>query len=257
MIGDSILASTSARYGGTMCAALVPLGWQVEIDAESGRFIEFGEQVLRSRLSAGWDASVIMLGNNFDGNVDAYRYVLTDLVNKLSPQPVVLLTVTEFRPDRAAVNGVIRDVASTRSNVTIVDWSARTADAPDVLGGDGLHLSDLGRTVIAGEVAARMGAAPVSPGKCLSTRYTDDSAGPVTGTTVRNRPPPTARPRPSSTTVRPSGTTRPPSTQPPPASTQPPPVSTQPHPPPTTEAPKPKPTEPPRTTAPPAPPTTP
>jgi hypothetical protein len=29
MIGDSILASTSSRYGNEMCDALVPLGWQL------------------------------------------------------------------------------------------------------------------------------------------------------------------------------------------------------------------------------------
>ena len=70
IIGDSVMASTSRRYGNTMCGALVPLGWQVELDAETSRFIQFGNKVLDKRLSAGWDASVILLGNNYGGDQD-------------------------------------------------------------------------------------------------------------------------------------------------------------------------------------------
>ena len=80
-----------------MCARLVPMGWAVEIDAESGQHIEFGRQVLRQRQAAGWDAAVIMLGNNYGGDPQAYADVLTEIVDDLAPRPVVLLTVTEFR----------------------------------------------------------------------------------------------------------------------------------------------------------------
>ena len=50
MIGDSILSSVSSRYGNELCDVMVPLGWQVEIEAEASRFIEFGSKVLDSRL---------------------------------------------------------------------------------------------------------------------------------------------------------------------------------------------------------------
>ena len=46
IIGDSIMASTSSRYGGQMCDALVPLGWEVAVEAEPSRFIDFGNRVL-------------------------------------------------------------------------------------------------------------------------------------------------------------------------------------------------------------------
>ena len=46
MIGDSILASTSSRYGNHMCEAVVPLGWRVAVEAEPSRFIDFGNRVL-------------------------------------------------------------------------------------------------------------------------------------------------------------------------------------------------------------------
>ena len=72
MIGDSIMASTSSRYGNEMCDALVPLGWQVAIEAEASRFAEFGVRVLDQRLNAeaGWDAAVVFLGTNYEGNKD-------------------------------------------------------------------------------------------------------------------------------------------------------------------------------------------
>ncbi|MFM2077836.1 MAG: hypothetical protein RJA49_1726, partial [Actinomycetota bacterium] len=96
LIGDSVMASTSRRYSNDMCDALVPLGWQVEVDAETGRFIDFGNKVLDKRLSAGWDVSVILLGNNYGENQDVYRQGLERMVYRLSPHPIVLLTVTEF-----------------------------------------------------------------------------------------------------------------------------------------------------------------
>jgi len=107
LIGDSVMASTSQRYGGEMCAALVPLGWQTEVDAETGRFIDFGDQVLDTRLAAGWDVSVILLGNNYGENQDVYRQYLDAIVARLSPQTVVLLTVSDFKSSRAKVNTVI------------------------------------------------------------------------------------------------------------------------------------------------------
>ncbi len=45
VIGDSILASTATRYGKELCEALNPIGWSVEVDAEPGRFIDFGNEV--------------------------------------------------------------------------------------------------------------------------------------------------------------------------------------------------------------------
>ncbi|MEO5724789.1 MAG: hypothetical protein ABIQ39_07125, partial [Ilumatobacteraceae bacterium] len=103
MIGDSVLASTSSRYTNDMCNVLVPLGWQVEIDAEVGRFIDFGAKVLDDRLSAGWDAAVVFLGSNYNNDLLSYTQALDRLVRRLSPNPVVLVTVSEFDPSRIAV----------------------------------------------------------------------------------------------------------------------------------------------------------
>ena len=77
MIGDSIMASTSRRYGGEMCQELVPRGWEVEMDAETGRFVDFGDRVLDSRLDAEWDVAVVMLGNNYGADKAVFEEYLT------------------------------------------------------------------------------------------------------------------------------------------------------------------------------------
>ena len=53
VIGDSILSSISNRHGGQLCDRLVPRGWAVEVNAETGQHVEFGRQVLRRRLRDG------------------------------------------------------------------------------------------------------------------------------------------------------------------------------------------------------------
>jgi hypothetical protein len=252
MIGDSVLASTSRRYGNTMCQALVPLGWQLELDAESGRFIDFGRRVLRDRFASGWDVVVVMLGNNYGGDEVVFRRELDSILDSVGDLPVLLLTVTEFRPDRAEVNRIVWEESLERDNVQVLDWAGGSAMHPDWLGGDGLHLSESGRVAIALSMADAVGQAPEQLGDCLRTSYTDDTRGPVTGTTVRPtgtaRPSGTTRP-PTPTTVRSvtpttAGATSPPATQSPktdPPATQPP--ATQPPPPP----PPPPPTQPPAT----------
>jgi hypothetical protein len=167
-----------------MCKALVPLGWRAEVDAESGRFIEFGNKVLDARLKAGWDAAVVLLGNNYVENQQNYRQQLERIITRLSPNPIVLLTVTEIRTSRQQVNAVIRDMAKLHSNVQIVEWAYITRNDPGLTGADHLHLTTRGRAALASSVALALGTAPTSPGKCMPTNYTDDSMMPVTGTSA-------------------------------------------------------------------------
>ncbi len=237
LIGDSVLASTSQRYSNDMCNALVPLGWRVEVDAEVGRFIDFGARVLDRRLAAGWDATVVFLGSNYGGDQGEYAQGLSAMVDRVSPMPVVLVTVSEFEANRREVNDVIRLVAAGHDNVVVLDWAVTTATTTGLLGADHLHLAPLGRAALAENVAAAFGPAPTQPGECLTTAFRDDSAGTVvTGTTSPKRPvttqprratPTTVRPVTPTTTKPPTGppVTQPPVTQPPvtqPPITQPP-----------------------------------
>ncbi|HEX2782647.1 MAG TPA: hypothetical protein VHN36_03610, partial [Ilumatobacteraceae bacterium] len=188
MIGDSITASAAKRYGGEFCKALVPLGWQVEVDAQPSMFIEFGNAVLNKRLSAKWDAAYVFLGTNYGGHQDAYRKQLEKIVKRLAPTPVVLLTVTEFAENRREVNDAILLVSSEFPNVHVLDWGAiAAAGADSILRGDGHHLTDSGRATLASTVAGVMGQAPVQPGGCLPSSFTNDSGGNVNGS---DNPPP-------------------------------------------------------------------
>ena len=192
MIGDSIMASTSSRYGGEMCKELVPRGWEVEVDAESGRFVDFGDRVLDDRLDSEWDVAVVMLGNNYGADKEVFAEYLEDIVDRLAPRPTVLLTVTEFRPDRADVNDVIYDIAADNDNVRVVDWAGETAADPSLVGGDGLHLSNEGRVHYADMVGRALGRAPgVGEGDCLGSDFTDDSAVTIPAV-LRSRRPPSA-----------------------------------------------------------------
>jgi hypothetical protein len=183
-IGDSVMASTASRYTNDMCKALVPLGWQVEVEAETGRFVDFGTKVLNRRWSAGWDVVVILLGNNYMEFQAGYRNELESIISRIEPNPVVLLTVTEFKKSRRRVNEVIREMATTHKNVTVVDWATITADDPTLTGGDHLHLTLPGRKKLAETVAQALGSSPAGPGDCMPSVFKDDSAIPVTGTTV-------------------------------------------------------------------------
>lgn len=183
-IGDSVMASTSSRYSGDMCEALVPLGWQVEVAAETGRFVDFGTRVLDRRLDIGWDVGVVLLGNNYRGDVDDFRREMTSIIDRFTPAPVVVLTVSEFTSSRVEVNQVILEIAAVRPDVLVVDWATVTAQDPSLTGSDRLHLTTEGRLALAREVALALGEAPSGPGDCLPSQFVDDSSGSVTGTTT-------------------------------------------------------------------------
>lgn len=180
VIGDSIKASTSRRYGNEMCTTLVPLGWEVEVNAEVGRFVDFGNRVVRDRLDPDngldWDAAVISLGTNFGGDLTTYRQELERIVESLEPRPLVLLTVTEFRPDRIGVNEVIIDMMRVYPHVQVLDWAGISAEDSSLIQPDRIHLTAKGRERIASEIAAVLGEIDAE-GTCLDTRFRDDSAG--------------------------------------------------------------------------------
>jgi hypothetical protein len=127
------------------------------------------------------------------------------------------------------VNEVIRQMAAKYPNIMVVDWATTTADNPNYTGGDHLHLTTEGRKALAANVALALGDAPVTPGACLSTSFTNDSMGPVTGTSVPYRPVHTtvASGTPAPVTTTPSTSPTVSATQPPsPTVTTPAPVTT-------------------------------
>ena len=177
MIGDSIMASTAKRYGNEMCNALVPLGWQVAVEAEASRFAEFGVRVLDKRMNAesGWDASVVFLGSNYEGIKESYAKQMRKIVEKLTPRPILLVNTSLFRNAQRDVNKVLDDLAVEFENVSILDW-ATISKSDGVLSPDGVHLSKNGRSIFAVAIARALDIAPFREGECLDSKFRDDSA---------------------------------------------------------------------------------
>ena len=203
MVGDSIFAATASRYGGEACATLVPLDWQVDVEAESGRAIDFGERVVRQMMPQGWDVVVFFLGTNYGGNEVGYREYLVKALDQIGPDvPVVLLTTTVYAEKQNEVNSIIWEQASLRPNITVLDW-ATISEQPGMLSGDGYHPSDAGRQLMVDAISLLVGRAPVAPGKCLQSKNRAD---------VPNTPgaPSTTRPRSgggtATTTTKPATT---------------------------------------------------
>ena len=72
----------------------------------------------------------------------------------------MLSTVSVFQANRVEVNDVIYEIAQDFDNVRVLDWAGETAEYPVLTGGDGLHLTDLGRARFADMVAEELGDAP-------------------------------------------------------------------------------------------------
>lgn len=175
IIGDSIIASTSSRYGNEMCNTLTKLGWQVAVEAQAGEFIDFAQKVVGRRLEDGWDAVVLFLGTNFDGNAKHFDESLRETVAAFGPTPFVVLTTGEFRSQQRTVNDIIRRVALDFPHMTLLDWS-QIAKNPGVIGSDGVHLTANGRDVLVTSIARALEFAPDrNNGQCLESVFRNDS----------------------------------------------------------------------------------
>jgi hypothetical protein len=194
LIGDSILAGTSTRYGGQACSTLVPLGWRVAVEAEVARAIDFGNRVLDRRGPDEWDAAVVFLGTNYGGDEVRYEAELDRILDRLAPRPVVLVTVTNHSPLQAEVNAIIEGELLARANVDVFDWTTLST-TPGALIADGIHPTDTGRRLLLTGLAELLGDAPEvegAPASCLPSQLVDDSAGkgivPMPQTTPTTRP---------------------------------------------------------------------
>jgi hypothetical protein len=181
LIGDTVLASTAPRHDGAMCDVLEAFGWQAEIAAEFGRFVEFGRTVVEARVTPTapeWDAAAVMLGNHFDGDLDGFETELNDLIAALAPRPTLVYTLAEVDADRAALNAIIRDLPRFHPNVVVLDFADVVAVDPDVVLADtpsGLSDEGLGRLAL--HTAATLGEPPTTDNAgCVPPVFVDDSA---------------------------------------------------------------------------------
>ncbi len=177
IIGDSIVAGTASRYGGLMCSKLVPMGWRVVVEAESGQSINFGRTVLKSRIDDGWDAAVVFLGTNTRYRISDFRTDLIAIVKTLAPRPTLLVLTSRFRDIQRQVNDEIRSVAADNKSVTLLDWE-NLSKMDGILNKDGIHPTNVGRAVLVEAISRAVGVAKDSTGKCLDSQFVDDSRAP-------------------------------------------------------------------------------
>jgi len=175
MIGDSIFAAVSRRFSNMACDRLVPLGWQVAVEAERGRFIDLGLRIVKKKLPQGFDAAVLFLGTNYGKKQDVYKEYLDKILDELAPRPVIILTATEYKPFIREVNTVIEEEVRTRDNVWLVDWR-EISKTPGVLWKDGIHPVDEGNVLLMDSIIGALGNAPGDlPGECLKVEFKDDA----------------------------------------------------------------------------------
>ena len=175
MIGDSIFAAVSRRFSNMACDRLVPLGWQVAVEAERGRFIDLGLRIVKKKLPQGFDAAVLFLGTNYGKKQDVYKEYLDKILDELAPRPVIILTATEYKPFIREVNTVIEEEARTRDNLWLVNWR-EISMTPGVLWKDGIHPVDAGNVLLMDSIIEVLGNAPGSdPGECLKVEFKEDA----------------------------------------------------------------------------------
>ncbi len=175
MIGDSIFAGVSRRYSNMACERLVPLGWQVAVEAERGRFIDLGLRIVKKKLPQGFDAAILFLGTNYGKKQDVYKEYLDKILDELAPRPVIILTATEYKPFIREVNAVIEEQVRTRDNLWLVDWR-EISQTPGALWKDGIHPVDEGNALMMDSIIEVLGSAPGDlPGECLKVEFKDDA----------------------------------------------------------------------------------
>lgn len=181
LVGDTALAVTTPRTGGILCDVVTGFGWDVAIEAEPGRPIEFADDVLDElldRRAGDWDVVGLMFGHHVPTSVDDFERTLDALLERLAPRPVILYTVAELGEQQVEINRLLRARERARPNVVIVDWAEATSAEPDVLlGGDGPVPSEEGAGRLALFTAALLSRVPGDePGACIEPTFTDDSA---------------------------------------------------------------------------------
>lgn len=187
LIGDTAMATLTTRQDGIGCETLADFGWQTQIEAERGRFLAFATDVLDEvavDTAERWDVIGLMFGHHVDVGPDEFRVALDDLVDRISPRPVLLYTVApisldgQLSAEAVALNDEIRAVAAARPNAVLVDWSQAIQDEQDVsLLDDGFVPSSAGMERLVVMTAGVLGDAPgAAEGGCLESVFVDDSA---------------------------------------------------------------------------------
>ena len=189
LIGDSMLASAAPPADIRVCDALTLFGWDVEMDTTlEGTDLTFVADVLDARLAptgdAGddeesdavdWDVVGLFVGSQLPADelaVGEFTEVLDEVIERVSPRPLLLYTLTETDAIRRRLNEVVRERAAQHDNVVLIDWAELGGPASEVIRADGIGLGDDGLKRFALYTAQQMGQAPADQdGTCRDPRF--------------------------------------------------------------------------------------
>lgn len=184
VIGDGVLVATADDSGGQLCTQLVDAaGWTVGLAAESGTTIEYGAEVLDAVYAPAegrdWDVVFVLLGNIFDGELEAFAAEVDALLERLAPRPVVLFTLTEA-DNEGPVNELYRARAEA-TNVLVVDWAELSAaESGTLLRSGGPLPTRVGSDRLVELMAEQLGDAPAGlDAECLPTSFLTDPPEPA------------------------------------------------------------------------------
>ena len=187
VIGDSVMLGAE----GAVVAALAPT--PVTVDAQESRSLLGSISLLQQHRSEMGDVVVVALGTN-DGTDPVEFTRRIDLVmGVLQGVPHVLwINQREFAPGRAGMNVQLVAATSRYPNLRVLDWNALVVANPFAVGPDGIHLTEAGKSAMAGLVASGVRDATAPP---PTTAPPPVTAAPAT-------PAPAARPSPTPRTTR-------------------------------------------------------
>jgi hypothetical protein len=161
MVGDSVLEAMAIGDPDPIDAYVGALGWDVTVDAVTGRFTDEGLSVLRKRKDEVHQVLVAMLGNNYGGNELQYADQVTQMLEMFPDvRMVVMFTVPLYEKKQAEVNDVLRTLAAKDRRLVLIDWEAASRAYEGSLRPDDVHPSEFGTDLLAQMVGVVLGRSP-------------------------------------------------------------------------------------------------
>ena len=100
---------------------------------------------------------------------------MIEILDQLSPRPVIVLTASEHNKNISEVNRVVIEQVGERQNLWLIDWR-RLSKNPGMLWRDGIHPTEEGEQFLIDTIAQVLGEAPGGqPGQCLASEFVNDT----------------------------------------------------------------------------------
>jgi lysophospholipase L1-like esterase len=179
VFGDSVLLGASEEIS----AALA--GNDVTVDARENVSLLGALGTLDAARPGIGDVVVLDLGYNDGADPGVWRDRVDRALAILAGVPkVIWLSQAVFADGRAAMNAELAAAVSRFPNLEVVDWAATVAARPDLVYGDGIHLTPAGQQAMADMVRARVDAFVAARVAATSTTITTTTSTTTTTTST-------------------------------------------------------------------------